>query len=343
MVHDHHHGHGHRHAHGHQCGPDRGHGGDHEGHHDGHDHGHRHGHVHAPKDFGRAFLIGITLNVAFVVIEAGYGLWTGSMALLADAGHNLSDVFGLLIAWGASLAAKRPATARFTYGFGSSTILAALANAMLLLVAVGIIAWEATHRIMSPAPLPAITIMLVAAVGVAVNGFTAWLFMAGSRDDINVRGAYLHMAADALISVGVIVTGLLMLLTGWTVLDPLASLMISGVIVWGTWGLLMQALKHSLKACPDGIDPAAVRQTLLALPGVTGLHDLHIWPLSTTETALTCHLVIPSGHPGDSFIADAAAELKARYRISHTTLQIERGDARCELETCCAAPAGALR
>ena len=310
---------------GHDHGPTAGHDSD-----DHHGHSHGHDHSHAPKDFGMAFAVGTALNAAFVLIEAGFGFAANSMALLADAGHNLSDVVGLLVAWGASALVKRPPTARFTYGLGSSSILAALANAIILLVAVGAIALEATQRFVTPEPVAGKTVMIVAAIGIIINTFTAWLFMAGRKDDLNVRGAFLHMAADAAISLGVVIAGAAMLLTGWQWVDPVVSIAISAVIVWGTWGLLKESVNSALHAVPAGIDPAAVRGHLETLPGVAAIHDLHIWPMSTTETALTCHLVMPAGHPGDRFTAAVAKTLKDSYRIGHATLQIELGEAGCD-------------
>ena len=307
------------------------------GEHDHDDHsGHAHGpggHGHAPKDFGRAFAIGTALNVGFVLVEASYGFWVNSMALLADAGHNLSDVFGLLAAWGAATLAKKAPTARYTYGLRSSSILAALANAVLLLVAVGAIAWEAIQRFGHPEPVAGGTVMAVAAIGIVVNGITASMFMSGSKEDINIRGAYLHMASDAAVSLGVVLAGLAIVLTGWLWLDPLVSLAISSVIVWGTWSLLRDSVNLALHAVPSRIDPAKVRGYLEGLPGVARIHDLHIWPMSTTETALTCHLVMPAGTPGDAFLADAAHGLQDRFKIAHATLQVERGDVGvCALE-----------
>ncbi len=302
------------------------------GHH-GHDHGHAHHHSHAPKDFGRAFALGAALNIGFVALEAIYGILAGSMALLADAGHNLSDVLGLLAAWGAAVLAKRAPSARFTYGLRSSSILAALGNAILLLLAVGAIAWEALRRLAEPEPIAALPVMIVAAIGILINGFTAWLFRSGGKADINVRGAYLHMAADALVSLGVVLAGLLILFTGWHWIDPLASLLIAAIIVWGTWSLLRESAGMALQGVPDGIDPGAVRSFLVAQPGVTGVHDLHIWPMSTTEIALTCHLRMPAGHPGDAFLAKLAQELDHGFTIRHATIQIETGEAGlCALE-----------
>ena len=288
-------------------------------------HSHSHGHDHAPAQgsHGRAFAIGILLNSAFVLVEATFGLLSGSMALVADAGHNLSDVLSLLIAWGASVMAARPASARFTYGLKSSTILAALANAALLLVAIGAILFETLHRLFNPAPVEGFTMIVVAGIGIVINTATALMFMRGRKHDINIRGAFLHMAADALVSVGVVVAGVAILLTGALWIDPVTSLIIVAVIAWGTWGLLKDSVKMSLLAVPDTIDEGEVRGYLSGLPGVGAVHDLHIWPMSTTETALTAHLVMPQGHPGDAFLHDLAHELEHRFHIGHATVQVE--------------------
>jgi len=298
-----------------------------EGHrHDADGDGHAHGlggHSHAPASFGRAFAIGIALNSAFVVIEAVYGYASGSMALVADAGHNLSDVLGLAAAWTAAILSKRAPTPRFTYGLRGSSILAALFNAVFLLIAVGAIAWEAVLRLIAPEPVAGVTVMVVAGIGILINGFTAWLFVSGSKGDLNIRGAYLHMVADAAVSAGVVLAGFAILYTGWNWLDPLTSLIISGLIVWGTWGLLRDSTTMSLGAVPRGIDPAAVRSYLEQCAGVVEVHDLHIWPMSTTEIALTCHLVIPAGHPGDSYLTDVAQRLHRAFGIEHATIQIE--------------------
>ena len=294
------------------------------GHSHGHNHAHGGGHSHAPADFGRAFAIGVVLNTAFVIVEATYGFLSGSMALIADAGHNLSDVLALLLAWGASIAAKRAPTQRFTYGYKSSTILAALANAGLLLVAIGAILFETLHRISEPAPVEGMTVVIVASIGIMINGGTAMLFMRGQKDDLNIRGAYLHMAADALVSVGVVVAGLAIIFTGSNWIDPLTSLVIVAVIAWGTWGLLKDSVKLGLLGVPEGISELHVREFLSDLPGVEAVHDLHIWPMSTTETALTAHLVIPGGHPGDAFLHDISEELAHHHRINHATIQIEQ-------------------
>jgi cobalt-zinc-cadmium efflux system protein len=298
----------------------------HEDHdHDGHDHAHGAGyaHVHAPQDFGIAFAIGIALNVGFVIVEVVYGLLANSIALVGDAGHNLGDVLGLLMAWVATVLARRGPSRTHTYGLRRGTILAALANAMLLLVTVGAIAVEGVRRLIEPGEVAGITVMVVAALGIAVNGVTAWLFASGRKDDINLRAAFLHMAYDALVSVGVVIAGAVILLSGWTQLDPLVSLVIAVVILVGTWRLLRESVGMSLDAVPAGIKPDEVSAFLKQQPGVTAIHDLHIWPMSTTETALTCHCLIPGGHPGDEFLAQVALNLQERFSIGHATIQIE--------------------
>ncbi|MCF2514004.1 cation diffusion facilitator family transporter [Sphingomonas sp. G124] len=300
----------------------------------GHVHGGA-GHSHAPANFGRAFLIGTLLNVGFVIVEAGYGIAVNSVALLADAGHNLSDVFGLLIAWGAATLSKRKPSAHYSYGLRRTSILAALFNAVFLLVAIGAIAFEAVQRLIHPQPVEGSVIMAVAAVGIVINGFTALLFAGGLKSDINIRGAFLHMAADAAVSAGVVVAGFLVTRTGWLWLDPATSLVIVIVILIGTWGLLRSSVAMSLDRVPDGIAPAEVESALMALPGVIRVHDLHIWPMSTTDVALTCHLVMPAGCPGDSFLHDASAMLHDRFEIDHSTIQVERD----EHEACALAPA----
>lgn len=311
----------HDHSHDHQAH-------DHAGHAAaGHAHaGHAHaGHVHAPASYGRAFAIGIGLNLAFTAIEAFYGFITGSMALLADAGHNLSDVLGLVIAWAAWLLSRAKPTPRFTYGLRGSSILAALFNAVFLLVACGAIALEAVQRFDDPTPVPGVTVMIVAGIGIVINLGTALLFAGGSRGDINIRGAFLHMAADAAVSAGVVVAGLLTLKTGLAWIDPATSLLIVAVIVAGTWGLLRESVAMAMQAVPDRIDPEAVTRALGDVEGVQRVHHVHIWPTSTTEAALTAHLVIPGGHPGDAFLAETAAMLHERFGIAHATLQVEQG------------------
>ena len=318
---------------------------------DGHDHashaGHSHGaedggghagHNHAPTDFGRAFLVGTTLNITFVVIEVGFGFYANSMALLADAGHNLSDVAGLLIAWGAATLSKRKPSEHYTYGLRRSSILAALFNALFLLAAMGAITYEAIRRFADPAPVEGGIVMIVAAIGIVINSVTAWMFASGRKGDINIRGAYLHMAADAAVSAGVVVAGFAITLSGFLWIDPVVSLLIVAIIVVGTWGLLRDSVALSLDKVPAGIAPEEVRVALRKQPGVTVVHDLHIWPLSTTEVALTCHLVIPSGHPGDAFLHGAARMLRDQFQIVHSTIQIEVD----EKDACLQAPAEAL-
>jgi cobalt-zinc-cadmium efflux system protein len=317
MNHDHdHHEHDHQDHHGHEHG--------------GHSHGV--GHVHAPADFGRAFAVGIALNAGFVVLEAAFGVAGHSVALLADAGHNLSDVLGLLVGWIASILVKRAPTARFTYGLASSSILAALFNAVFLLVVIGGLSWEAIGRLFNPEPVAGGTVMAVAAIGIVINAISAWLFASGRKDDINIRGAFTHMAADALVSLGVVVAGLVILLTGWLWLDPVVSLVINAVIVFGTWSLLRDSAAMSLNAVPPGIDVAKVSAFLAGRPGVSTIHDLHIWGMSTSETALTVHLVMPEGNPGDAFLLELCEALRTRYRIGHATFQVETNpDNRCAL------------
>ena len=321
---------------------------DHDGHkhhheehaHDhGHSHAHGHGHSHAPKDFGKAFLFGILLNTGFVAVEFIFGILGNSVALLADAGHNLSDVLGLLLAWGASILVKRIPSERFTYGLRSSSILAALSNAMLLLVVTGGIAWEATIRFWHPSPVDGKTVIIVAAIGVIINLGTALLFVSGRKSDLNVRAAFLHMAADAAISLGVVIAGIVILNTGWQWLDPLVSLVISVLVIVGTWGVLRDSINLALHAVPNEIDAKKVQQHLARLPGVTEVHDLHIWAMSTTETALTVHLVMPDGCPGDGFLKLVCDDLRQKFSIAHTTIQIEMNDTDyvCEL-----APAGVV-
>jgi cobalt-zinc-cadmium efflux system protein len=313
--HHHHHGaHGHGHDHGH-------------GHAHGHAHGHHHGHghSHAPASFGRAFAIGIGLNIVFVAVEATYGFLANSMALLADAGHNLSDVLGLLLAWGATWLAKRPPSRRFSYGLRGATILAALANAIILLIAVAFIVYNAVMRLIIPDLVQGETVMIVAGIGIVINGVTAWMFARGRKGDLNIRGAYLHMVADALVSAGVVIAGLLIASTGWLWIDPVTSLIVAALIFLATTDMARESAGMALAGVPRSIDPEAVEAQLQGLPGVTRVHDLHIWPMSTTETVLTAHLVVPAGHPGDAFLAEARARLRERFGIGHVTLQVERG------------------
>jgi cobalt-zinc-cadmium efflux system protein len=288
--------------------------------------------VHAPASFGVAFAVGIGLNLTFVAVEFLFGVLANSVALIADAGHNLSDVLALVIAWVASALSKRAPSPHYTYGLRGSSILAAVFNAVLLLVVVGAIAWEAVLRLFHPESVASGTVMIVAAIGIVINGVTAALFASGRKGDLNIRGAFLHMVADAAVSAGVVFAGLVIFYTGWLWLDPLTSLVIVGVIVWGTWSLLRDSLAMSLDAVPASIDPQAVRNYLSSCAGVSQVHDLHIWPLSTTENALTAHLVFPGGHPGDQFLLTAATELRQRFGIGHATLQIEISeDTACHL------------
>lgn len=292
--------------------------------HAAHAHGGHH-HHHLPQgNHDRAFVIAIVLNVGFVLVEFVAGLMAGSTALLADAGHNLSDVMALLLAWGAALLARRQPDSRYTYGLRSTSILAALANAMLLLVVCGAIAWEAARRFTAPAEVDSLTVVIVAGIGIAINGLSAWLFMAGSKHDLNIRGAFLHMAADAAVSLGVVIAGLAMLATGWSWPDPAISLVIVAVVLIGTWGLLRDSVRLSLNAVPAHIDPEEVANYLAQLPGVSAVQDLHIWGMSTTEAALTVCLVMPDAYPGDAFIDTVAAELERRFAIHHSTLQIRQ-------------------
>ena len=300
----------------------------HEGHegHEGHA-GHSHGHAALPADMGKAFLIGIALNLAFVFAEWVFGVMSHSLALLADATHNLGDVLGLLLAWGASRLSRRAPSDRFTYGLRGTSILAALGNALILVLVTGGLIWEAVQRLQDPQPVTGSVVIAVALAGVFVNGFTAWLFTAGRQSDLNVKGAYLHMAADAATSLGVAVAGVVVLFTGWLWLDPAVTLVLAAVIVVGSWGLLRDSLRLALQAVPRSIDKTKVRDYLAQLPCVQEVHDLHIWGMSTTENAMTAHLVCPGGHPGDVYMQALAHDMEGRFSIHHVTLQVELGDA----------------
>jgi cobalt-zinc-cadmium efflux system protein len=312
--HDHQPAHGQTHAHTHGHGHDHGSGGHH--------------HHHAPQaGQGRTFALAVGLNALIVLVQAVYGFLAHSTALLADAGHNLSDVLGLLLAWCAVWLGTRKPNARYTFGLGSSSILASLANAALLLFACGAIVLEAIQRLINPAPVAGLDVFVVATIGMLVNGFSAWLFMRGSKEDLNVRGAFMHMAADAAISAAVAVSGLVILLTGWSWLDPLMSLVVVSVIVFGTWGLGRDAMRLAMAAVPPGVDATSIRAYLVQLPGVSDVHDLHVWALSTTENALTVHLVMPQGHPGDAFVQGVVTTLRAEYAMHHATVQVEFGTA----------------
>jgi cobalt-zinc-cadmium efflux system protein len=290
-----------------------------------HDHAHHH-HDHAPANFGVAFAIGIVLNLAFVAVGATVGVIGHSMALIADAGHNLGDVAGLAVAWTAAILTRRAPSQRFTYGLRSSSILAALFNAVFLLIVTGAIAVEAVRRFLEPQPVAGNLVMIVAAIGIVVNVLTALLFLRGRHGDLNIRGAFLHMASDAAVSAGVVIAGGAILLTGQHWIDPAASLLICIVIVAGTWSLLRDSLSMTLHGVPAGIDVQDVRIYLEGQAGVSAIHDLHIWPMSTTETALTCHLVMPDGHPGDAALHALADELGHRFGIPHATIQVETSD-----------------
>jgi cobalt-zinc-cadmium efflux system protein len=299
-----------------------------------HDHLANHAHgvgSHSPKSFGTAFAIGVTLNFAFVVLEVIFGIFAHSLALVADAGHNMSDVLGLMLAWAASVLMKRPATERRTYGLRSSSILAALFNAIFLLVSVGAIAWEAIRRFGVPVEVAGKTVVWVSLVGIAINSAAAVMFMSGRRGDLNIRGAFMHMAADAAVSAGVVVAGIAILLTGLHWIDPVVSLIIAAVIIWGTWGLFRDSMNLALQAVPAGINLREVRKYLASLPNVITVHDLHVWPMSTTETALTAHLEMPTGYPGDAFLREVCEHLHQQFGIEHSTIQIEQNAESCLL------------
>ncbi len=318
-----HHGHDHD-GHGHGDGADG---------HSGHDHGagHSHGHSHAPSSFGRAFAIGIALNGAYILVEAAFGFASNSLALLADAGHNCSDVLGLVVAWGATALAQRPPSQRYTYGLTGSTILAALFNSIFLMLTFGAIGLEAVMRLMHPQPVAGFTVILVALGGIAVNGVSAMLFAAGRKGDLNVRGAFLHMAGDAMVSAGVVVAGLAILATGWQWLDPVVSLGVALVVIAQTWSMTRESVAMSLQAVPETIAATDVRAFLGRLPDVAEVHDLHIWPMGTAEIAMTAHLVMPAGHPGDAVLFQLEHDLHEQFGIGHVTLQIERGTMACPL------------
>jgi len=321
----------HDHGHDHDRGSARDHGQADDQAHGSHSHaGHAHGagHVHhpSPDGHGRLFLAAIVLNTGFVAIEAAAGWRADSMALLSDAGHNLGDVLALALAWGGAWAARQPTSPRFTWGWRRAALLAALVNAVLLLAAAGAIAVESVARLAAPVAIDSTLVTVVAGTGILINGLTAWLFMRGQRDDVNLRGAFLHMLGDAAISAAVVVGALGVSATGWLRIDPALSLAVSLFIAWSACRLLRDALSAALDGVPAGIDPDAVRQHLLSMPGVAGLHDLHIWPVGASGASLSAHLMVPQGHPGDEFLVNAHATLRSRFGIEHTTLQIETGD-----------------
>jgi cobalt-zinc-cadmium efflux system protein len=337
-------GHPHDHAHGHEPAPaqqdhghdhtpaaqdDRAH--DHDHGHDrahGHDHGHGHSHGIATEAINTRMALAVGLNLVFVAVEGGFGFVSNSVALIADAGHNLSDVLGLVCAWTAMFLGRRPPGAKFTYGMGRSSVLAALVNAVLLLLACGAIAWEAVSRLASPPAVAGATVMGVAACGIAINGLSAWLLHAGSHGDLNRRSAYIHMLGDAAVSVGVLLSGAIILYTGWSRLDPIVSILIVAAILVSTWGLLRDSLHLSLDGVPSSVNSSAVMSYLADQRGVTDVHDLHIWALSTTSVALTAHLVVPDRGAEDALLDYLTPTLKQRFHIHHATLQIERD--RCE-------------
>jgi cobalt-zinc-cadmium efflux system protein len=288
-------------------------------------------HSHAPPDFNRIFAIGVALNLIYVVAQVGFGIFAHSLALLADAGHNLGDVLGLVLAWGASYLVTRPSTPHRTYGWRRTSIMAALFNAIFLLLAVGAITWEALRRFSRGEPVNPNIVMWVAAGGIIINGATAWLFVSGGKEDLNIRGAFLHMAADAAVSAGVVLAGLGIRLTGWVWLDPATSILINLVIVVGTWSLLRESFNLVTDAVPEKIDLVAVRKYLTHLPEVTAVHDLHIWAMSTTEIALTAHLVMPAAAAGDRFLRETCESLHHDFGIQHSTIQIEQDAETCAL------------
>ena len=288
-------------------------------------------HSHAPRDFNHIFALGVALNLAYVAAQVGFGIFAHSLALIADAGHNLGDVLGLILAWGANYLARRPATPNRTYGWRRTSIMAALCNAVFLLVAVGAITWEALRRLNRGGSIDSGVVMWVAAAGVILNGVTAWLFLSGGKEDLNIRSAFLHMSADAAISAGVVLAGLAIRLTGWVWLDPATSILINLIIVAGTWSLLRESFNMVTDAVPESVDCVAVRKYLSQLPDVAEVHDLHIWAMSTTENALTAHLVMPVGPAGDLFLRDVCDCLHHDFGIEHSTIQIEQNAETCAL------------
>lgn len=297
-----------------------------------------HTHSHAPtstqNNLNASFKWAVALNAAYVLIEAGAGFYTGSLALLADAAHNLMDVAGLLIAWGAVIASKRPANGRYTYGYGRSTILAALSNALVIMLGVGAVIWEAVHRFSQPVAIPAGFVIVVALLGIGINAGTALLFRAKRHDDLNAEGAFLHMMTDAAVSLGVVIGGIVVLVTGWNWVDPVVAIGVSLLVALATYGLMKSAFHLTLDGVPASVDHGAVQKWLSKQEGVTAIHDLHIWALSTTKTALTAHLVMPNGHPDDAFLGYLAEELEEHFNIHHATFQVETGIAKA-CSSCC--------
>lgn len=304
------------------------------GHHHDHGHGHSHGHSHAPKSFNLAFALAAGLNLAFTAIEAIYALLAHSMSLLADAGHNLGDVMGLLLAWGASYLLTKPATERYSYGYKRTSILAAIINALLLVATCAIITYESIHKLLEPAPVNEWMVIIVAIIGIGINGGTALLFMKG-QDDLNIKGAFLHLASDALVSLGVVIAGLVILKTGAYWIDPAVGIAIVVIIMMGTWGLLRHSVDLILDAVPQNINRKGVESYLKKVPGITAIHDLHIWGLSTNEVALTAHLIMPEGNLTDEQYAKINEDLHHDFKINHVTIQVESGDKECSQETTC--------
>jgi cobalt-zinc-cadmium efflux system protein len=288
-------------------------------------------HTPIAQNFSRAFAIGVALNVVYVLAQVIFGIAGHSLALLADAGHNLGDVLGLVLAWGASYLAKRPATVRRTYGWRRTSIMAALLNAVFLLLTVGAITWEAVRRFAHREVVDANVVIGVAAIGIVLNGVTAWLFMAGRKTDLNIRGAFMHMAADAAVSAGVVMAGIVIYFTGWTLLDPITSILINVIIVIGTWSLLRDSFNLATDAVPAHVDLVAVRKYLVELPDVAAVHDLHIWAMSTTQIALTAHLVMPTAAGGDLFLHEVCEHLQRAFGIEHSTIQVEQDAETCSL------------
>jgi cobalt-zinc-cadmium efflux system protein len=295
--------------------------------HDHPDHDPHHGHHHDPAGYGRAFVVGIALNLTFVVVEVTYGVLAHSVALVADAGHNVGDVLGLGLSWGATALARVKPSARRTFGFRRSTIVASVANALILLFVTGGLTWESIRRLFSPERPQGLTMIVVASIGAVVNAVSALLFMAGSKKDLNVRSAFLHLASDAVLAVGVALAGGVILFTGWLWLDPAASIVLAATILAGTWSLMSKSVNLILDAVPEGIDPETVKAFLGALSGVVEVHDLHIWAMSTTETALTAHLVMPGDQCHPTFVAGACKALHEKFDIDHSTLQIDPQEA----------------
>ena len=283
-----------------------------------------HEHRHSVNNYNRSFAIGVALNIIFVAVEASYGILSGSLALIADAGHNLGDVLGLLLAWGASVMATKPATEKRTYGYRKVTIMASLVSAILLLVALGGIVWEAVGRFSYPKPIAGVTVIIVAGIGVFLNTITALLFVSGKKHDLNIKGAYLHMVADAGVSLGVVIAGIVIISTGWVWVDPLISLLIVAVILVGTWSLLRDSMNLAIDSVPKGIDISGIKKYLTNLENVVQIHDLHIWSLSTTEVALTVHLVVTNETLNNDFLQQSQQKLYEHFGIEHTTIQIER-------------------